>query len=83
MVRFFEETGVELFYQDMGTKAWVDYGPQKMAIDIPPQEPMYRVAGGTHQIIEKIKTHLSDDTIQLGTKVSQIVKLKMVFWSNQ
>lgn len=71
---FLKEIGVELFDQDMGTKAWVDYGQQKMAIDIPPQEPMYRVAGGTHQIIEKLKTHLSDDTIQLGTKVSQIAQ---------
>ena len=69
---FLKEIGVSLFQQDMGNKAWVDHHKQKITIDIPRQEPMYRVEGGTSQIIKKLMNLLPKGAINLNFQLTHI-----------
>ena len=71
-LNFLKEIGVKLFPQDMGNKAWVDHHNQKVSIDIPKQEPMYRVEGGTTQITKKLVDLLPKGTITLNSKLTHI-----------
>ncbi len=70
-----KEFGIELFEQKMDGEALFEAMSMNpvQRFQLPPnQEISYRIAGGTAQLINKISSSLSSETIQLNEKVESI-----------
>ena len=62
------------FQQGKGLFESMSFTPAQQ-FDMPQgEEPSYRIVGGTHTIIEKLKNELDEDQIILGEKVHTIVQ---------
>ena len=75
LVALLQELALPLFEQYMKGRALYAPLPNQPAqeIDIPPNEsPSYRIQGGSATLIQKLASHLEENTIRLNTTVTQI-----------
>lgn len=77
LLAFLDDLDIDIYEQYMGNKGY--YEPMSVSppqlVDLPPnEEPSYRIAGGTDQMIQALEAQLDDSQVLLGRAVTAIRK---------